>query len=173
MIDEKSLTPAMIHQIAWQVRDGEADPEDARTLLNHFYSLVEHKQQVPYELTRHIANCLRDQLVEGKSLEAAFGLVRRRGRIRKDEQINIAIAKDFLRYRLKGKSATNARMLVQKERSKGRSSIEAAWSKYKFEALVALRCERDHATYPWSDDEVHVLTKIFQRYSWFISPDKE
>ena len=33
--EDKSISRAEIHQIAWRVRDDEADPEEVRELLEH------------------------------------------------------------------------------------------------------------------------------------------
>jgi len=66
------LTPATIHQIAWEISEGKADPHDARRLLERFCD--RSKADIPLELTRHLQAAFSTYLVGNKTLESALGL---------------------------------------------------------------------------------------------------
>jgi len=99
------LTPATINQIAWEVREGNADPEDARRLLELF---CESGDRIPRELLSHFCEAFRAYLGGKKTLDSALGLARKRGRPGADEERQQMLAVEVLRHRLAGLSSEDA-----------------------------------------------------------------
>jgi hypothetical protein len=154
-----SLTRARIFQIAWDVRQGEADPDDARRLIALY---CEPNNEAPRELVDHIKSSFRAYVSgEASSLDSAFGLKRRRGRTPSNEQARINIAVAVLRQRLLGKSYEDALADTEELLKIGRTKITEAWSACKLEALVTVRLGRPNDR-PWSPVEQRRLIAIYE-----------
>ena len=170
MKEEDSISRADIHQIAWRVRDDEADPEDVRKLLEYICNLVDRKAQLPPEILRYVKDSLRAFLSDSaNSLDGAFGLKKRnRGRPKADETERRSMATEVLRSRLAGSSHRNALGVVADRFCKGESTISDAWVDWKQEAFIALRLERDPDEFPWSEEEMQRLEEIFRKEQRFL-----
>ncbi len=171
-MSDEALSPAGIHQIAWQIRDDEADPEDARKLIEQFRDMYDGSEPLPPELLRHIRDSFNDYLTGNrKSLDRAFGLKRRRGAPKVDEYVRIAMAAEVLRSRLSGATHQHALLVASRICHRSESVIGEAWTAHQQNGLVQLRLERNHDRYPWSTEEVERLTEIFGAKGWFITPE--
>jgi len=149
----ENLTPVDIFQIARNIQDGTANPEDAKCLMELFCYFVDKEvkptkglfgyrpdELMPKELFLHFRDAFK-AILEGKTPEQALGIVRRKGKpTERDTQL--AIAKEILRLRLNGKSSTNANMMVCDKFHRERSAVGAAWKKYSFAAYLELVGER-------------------------------
>lgn len=164
------LTPATINQIAFEVRDGVADPEDVRRILTYYCDRIDMGEPVPAELTTYLRDSLKRFLEEGKTVESALGLARREGRRPADAQIRRNMAAEVLRNRMTGVSHQDALDLVSAKFSRSQSIIGKAWKDHKFDAVIILRLERPSDQYPWSAEEVERLRVIFADEPWFIAP---
>jgi hypothetical protein len=102
------LTETQINLIAFAIRDGIAKPEDAKRLMAHFCELVERRQPLPPRLLEHFREAFRFYLDGTKKLESALGVVRKRGRPRRDEIKRAEMAAEVLRQRLTGKTHEQA-----------------------------------------------------------------
>ncbi|MGD8617301.1 MAG: hypothetical protein PVI91_16825 [Gammaproteobacteria bacterium] len=170
--DDNPLTRAAINQIAWEIREGDAEPEQARQLLGHFCDLVESRQLVPPELLTYMKDAMRAYLAGEKTLESALGLARKRGRPKADQQTRIQMAAEVLRCRLGGMSHQDSLSEVAKNFNKAESVIGEAWADWAQDGLFLLRIERSLDQYPWTPEEVEKLTDIFHDKSWFVAPGK-
>ena len=171
MTDE-ALSRATIHQIAWQIRDDEADPADAKKLLREVVRYLEQSDASPPELERHLRDSLARYLSgECPSLDRAFGLTRKSGRPKADEYDRIEMAAEVLRARIAGATHQDALRIAGDRCHKSESVIGEAWAAHKFNGLIMLRVERDHDRYPWSAEEVEKLTEILGKDPWFLAPE--
>ena len=138
MKEEDSISRADIHQIAWRVRDDEADPEEVQKLLEYICSLVDRKAQLPPEILRYIRDSLSAFLSgSANSLDGAFGLKKRkRGRRKADETDRRSMATEMLRLRLAGSSHRGALDEVAAQFFKEETTISDAWAAWKQDALI-------------------------------------
>lgn len=143
------FTPATINHIVCEIREGIAKPDEAKKLLKYYCYLVDNEQEIPYLLTRHFRDSFTSCLQEEKSIEAAFGLSRKNGRPKHDEEIRIKMATEVLRSRLFHKLPHQEALSVVSEKfGWGKTVIGEAWQKYKLEAFVSIRIERHVDGFP-------------------------
>jgi len=167
----KRLSPSSIYHIACDVKKGEADPEKARELLIDFCERYGTNEAIPPDLYKHIYDAFKSCLDDGKSLDAAFGLKRKKGRPAVDQHSLWELAAGVLRLRMEGLSAEDAVIEVSETRYISETQVWEAWRKNKLDALILLRLERPHDSYPWSEEEVTRLTELFSKEDWFIPPE--
>jgi hypothetical protein len=168
MADDE-LTPATIIDIAWEVHDGTANPEDARRLLAHFCDLINRGEPVPESLNRHLADAFGAYLSETRTLEAALGLARRRGRPNVDEE-RTRMAAEVIRSRLYGSSHQDALAAVGTQFHRSESIVSEAFRDHAAMGYILLRMERVLDSKPWTPDEIARLTAMFGDKDWWFSP---
>jgi len=156
------LSPAALQQTVWCIRAGAADAETARRVMQHFCELWESERPIPRALLQHLYDAFHAYLYDGKTLESALGLVRRRGRPHA-EGIRMRMATEILRLRMSGVSHQEALAQVSEQLACGISILGEAWASYKHYAVVLLRKERPLDRYPWTDQEARRLREIFDR----------
>lgn len=172
-INPEDLTQADINQIAFEIREQKAKPEDARRLLRQFCDFYDRDQTIPYVLNMHFRDSFRVYLAGKQNLESALGLKRKKARPKADPKIRTEMATEVLRLRFLEKvTHEDARERVSKKFGWVESIVSEAWKAHKQEALICLRLERVVDGKPWNSDEVKRLTKIFGKEPWFISPEK-
>ncbi len=179
MKNEDSISRSEINQIAWQVRDDEADPAEVRRLLENIRCLIDNREPLPPEVLRYVRDSLRVFLDDpAKTLDQAFGIKKGRGRPKADASIRIAMAVEVLRLRLAGSSHRDALDDVGDRFCKSESVISDAWAAHRPDALITLRLERDLEKFPWSEEEMQRLEEIFEKEQRFLkeqgylAPDK-
>jgi hypothetical protein len=155
------LTSSQINLIAFAVRDGGAEPEDARRLMQHFCELVDRGRQVPPQLLQHFRQSFSAYLDGTKKLEAALGVVRKRGRPQADENLRREIAAEILRQRLVGKSHEQALMHTATQFGWSETIISEAWKNYKFSAIDLILIERANRHPKFSVSEQKRLANIY------------
>ncbi len=171
-MSDEVLSRAGIHQIAWQVRDDEANPEDAKKLIEQFIDHFDRRDPLPPELLRYVRDSFDAYLCgDRKTLDRAFGLKRKRGRPKADEFDQIAMAAEVLRSRLSGATHQHALSVASRICHRSESVIGEAWTAHQQNGLVQLRLERNHDRYPWSTEEIERLTEIFGAKGWFLTPE--
>jgi hypothetical protein len=163
------LTPETIFQIAWEVRDGEADPDDARRLIALFCDCFDRNERPPRELMRFIRDGFRTHLDEGRTLESSLGIHRKPGKPKAAENTRQSIALEVLRLRMEGLRHQDAIEATAKRQGWGETIISKAWKDHKMTALLLLRMERPHDQYPWTPAEVGRLCEIFKKSEWFVA----
>lgn len=94
------LTPADINQIAFEIREQTADPEDARRLLSQFCDFYDQDKIIPYQLIMHFRDSFRVYLAGEQKLESSLGLKRKKARPKADPKIRTQMAIELLRLRL-------------------------------------------------------------------------
>ena len=154
------LTPATINQIIYEIRDGEADPEDAKRLLLLFCDTASRDvpNQVIEFLQRAISGFLRG---EKRTLDAAFGLARAEGRPKADEEIQTKMAASVLKLRIKGVPHQESLATVGEQYSKSQSVIREAWKAKKSMALAVVAIERSLGNLPFEGRERRQLLRIY------------
>ena len=176
--DAEELTPSAIFSIAWDIRDGNANPADARRLLEKFCNdfdkgMFRTGMNEQDYLLRHIRDSFCDYLDnEKKTIEAALGLVKKKGRPKADEQVRMKMAAEVLRYRMGGGSHQDALTEVSKTFCWGETIVGEAWAAWQFEAIIVLRCERPLDEFPWTPDEIKKMDEIFGDKPWYVMPGK-
>lgn len=163
---QTGLTPATLQRTVWHIRAGKADAADARRLMAHFCELWERQAPMPRILLQHLHDAFHAFLYSGKTLEAALGLSRKRGRPHV-ETARMQMAAEILRIRLSGTSHQEALAEVSEQFGCGLTVLGEAWATYKHYAIVLLRKERGLDRYPWSEQEVARLCEI---YDWKDEP---
>lgn len=173
------LTQADVNQIAFEIREQIADPEDARRLLQQFCDLYalwggdkfEADQARQFEiLLRHLRDSFHNYLRGNrKTLEAAFGLKRGMGRPKADRETRIMLATEVLRMRLKNQNHQDALMEVAEKFNCSESVVGEAWAEYKQEAVISLRQERPQDAYPWTSEEAEKLNEIYKKLNETIA----
>lgn len=167
----EKLSRAAIHGIAWDIREGEASPEDARRLLECFCNAVDEKEAIPPELLRHLRDAFQTFLNNGKSIEAALGIARRIGRPKADPGVREQMAREVLRLRLDGTSHQDALAAVSERFGWGETIVAEAWRDHQLSAVVLIRLERHLESHPWTPEEVTRLDEIFPNKSWHLAPE--
>lgn len=168
----EKLSRAAIHGIAWDIREGEASPEDARSLLECFCNAFDDKESIPPELLRHLRDAFSTFLKGEKSIEAALGIARKTGRPKADAEIRAQMAREILRLRLGGTSHQNALAAVSERFGWGETIVAEAWKCHQQDAIALIRMERHLESYPWTPEEVTRLDEIFADKSWYLTPEK-
>lgn len=172
MGDSSELTRAMIFQIAWEVREGKAKPDEARRLLEYFCDCYDEGKEIPEYLIRHLRDAFRAYLnTRTTTIQRALGLTRKRGRPEAGEEQRTHMAAEVLRHRLKGEAHQDALESASEVFGCGISIVGEAWAQYKQDAIAMLRLERALDSYPWTPPEVDRMCKIFQGETWFIAPE--
>jgi hypothetical protein len=164
--DEDELTPGLICQTSSDIRDGKADPEQARRLLRHFLDCTERRRPdqkvLPdplLEFFRHVfAVYLKDP--RPGNLEKLLGLTRQgRGRpINPETAENYhMIAWEVLRRHLEGKSFSNAVLDASVKFSFHERNVQDIWKDHKRVALnleaVSRALEASDKKARWTDEE--------------------
>lgn len=173
-IRANNLNSAEVNQIACEILDQTAKPEDARRLLSQFCDLYDWgiynfqgDQTRQFQLLlRYIQDSLRNYLNGNrKTLEAALGLKMKKARPNADPNRRMQMAKEVLRFRLQNQSHQDALAKVAEKFNCGETIVGVAWKKYKQDGLILLSQERKEAsdTYPWTPEEVKKLTKIYKK----------
>jgi hypothetical protein len=165
------LTLSQVNLIAFAARDGTADPEHARVLLELFCQAIERGQiaardPVAARLTEHVREAFRAHIDSNRGIEAALGLARRRGR-RKEANagMQMLMAADVLRHRLSGKPHQSALTATEKTFGWGQTVISNAWDRYPQIAVAILRGERGSVGF--TREERERLRAIFGHRPWF------
>jgi hypothetical protein len=173
LADEEVLTPGGICHIAWQIRDGNHDPMQARRLLKHFLEVTERGRPDQKVLPEPLLQFLRDAFTgylhdprKGR-LEKLLGLVAPDKRPQKKEKDHHHIAWAVLRERLNGKSLLSATMTVSKEWGISQRRTEDIWAMHKGFALdlqmVSRAMDSAEGKAGWSDKEKARLQKIYPK----------
>lgn len=110
--DEDELTPSVIFQTACDIREGKADPEQARRLLRYFIDWTEEGRPLPGPLLELFRDAFTKYLTDplpGK-LERLLGLTLGRGEPidRETARRHHVIAWEVLQRRLEGRTLSDA-----------------------------------------------------------------
>ena len=144
---EEKLSPSRINFIAYDVIDGKADPLEARLLLECFCDCYDNwydtREPIPHRLIEHLYNSFRFYLDDKKTIEAALGLVPKKGRPSPDNVRNMQMALRLLQHRFDGSSHQDALDHVSKEFGCVDSTVGEAWKKNKVYAGFEFRHQRN------------------------------
>lgn len=162
------LSPEEVQRLAMLADMGHATPDDVRRLLHHLCAKLEDGYPIHPWAARFLAKGFRGFLEGRQSLQAAFGLVRkRRGRksaveSNRDKIGNIAA--EVLEHRLNGESLEVAAVAVGQKYHLGETQVRDYWRRRKEDALLYLRHSRKDRDPPWSDNDLKRIAKIFQKH---------
>lgn len=145
-----------INQIAFEVRDGEAKPEDARLLMKAFCDSAE-QGAIPNRLITHLRDVFRRHLDTGCTIDAALGLTRKKGAPKIEEQRSIELAAAVLRARLAGESHQEALDTAAENCGSNKTAMGEAWKKNRMAAVAIVHNERPEG---FSEDEKSKLEEI-------------
>lgn len=144
----KSCGPGWINNLRCDIDENTAQPEDVQLFMEYYCHLYQSSEGIPaktlheiLELINQSFNKYIDRKQFNASLDAAFGLTRKQ-EDRKLGRRHEDIATDVAKYRLQGKSVTDAVAEVSGERDNlSRSIINKAWKKYKETAYIRTQIE--------------------------------
>lgn len=170
------LNSIEVNQIACEILDQTAKPEDARRLLSQFCNLYDLWGGGKFEkedrarqfelLLRYIRDSLRNYLNGNrKTLEAALGLKKKKARPNADPNRQMQMAKEVLKRRLKNLSHQEALEEVANKFKCGETIVGTAWKECKQDGMILLNQERKKKSnaYPWTPEEAKKLTKIYKK----------
>ena len=144
----EDLGPAWIKNLRHDIDKNTAKPEHVQLFMEYYCYLYQSSEGIPLNTLREtlklISQSFNNYLDRKKfdgALEAAFGLTRKQ-RDRKLGRRNEDIATDVAKYRLQGKSLTEAIAKVSDRRDNlSHSTIEEAWRKFKETAYIRAQIE--------------------------------
>ena len=139
----ENLNPAWISNLRRDIDEEKAHPEDVQLFMDYYCHLYKSDEGIPLKTLREILKLIDQSFNKylkrkqfSGALEAAFGFTGTQGDRklgRRDEDI----ATDVAKYRLQGKSVTDAVTEVSDERGDlSHEIINKAWSKYKETAYI-------------------------------------
>ena len=166
-MEMEKLSPREIFNIAYDVIDGTAEKADAEALLALFCDCVDNRQPVPRDLAVHLRDSFRRYLAGEKTIDAALGLVKKKGRPTSDQELPIKMAREVLRLRMKEISHIVALDLVAGQFDCGVTAVSDAWRKHQQDAIISIRLERHLDKFPWTSREMDMLDSIFAGKSWY------
>jgi len=176
------LSPNEILEIASEIREQTAKPDDARQILEHFCDLhdlwltnrLNDDQSSQFKiLLQHLRDSLHNYLSGNrKTLESALGLKRKKARPKADPEIRIDMAYEVLILRLTKMSHQDALREVSEKFGWGITVISEAWATHKFDVLAKMRFERSANSRPWKPDEFKRLKEIFCKKPRVITSEK-
>jgi hypothetical protein len=175
--DEDELTLGLICQIASNIRDGKADPEQARRLLRHFLDCTERarpdQKVLPDPLLEFFRHAFAVYLKDPRpgKLEKLLGLTRqKRGKPINPEtpERHHMIALEVLRRRLEGKLFSDAVLDASEKFGIHERNVQDIWSDHKHVALdleaVYRGLEAPDQKAWWTDEEKIRLRKMYPRH---------
>ena len=160
-------TPLELISLAADVREGRADPDEVRDLLAYFCVTVNRREKVPSELLEYLAEAFQRFINGDRTLNAALGLTGKLGRVARNAPKDIDTAFAVLMRRMAGETTENATSHVAAELHRGATQVRGAWAKYKSSAFIRLRLERVGTPYPWTQNEVETLDRIYRKEWWW------
>jgi hypothetical protein len=154
------LTRSQRGRIPFDVRDGIANPDDARALLAWFCHCAEYNLPIPPTLTEHLRVGFGSYLDGSKTLDAALGLKRKvGGRRTADPTMRLDMAADVLRRRLTGTPHQRALNEVSDKFGWAESIVGEAWRDHRLSAVALVNNER---AAQWTGVEKRVLQDILK-----------
>ncbi len=186
--EEKEKERILIHQIACNIRDGTADPKDAKHLMELFCDYADKEvqgrkqdlgcppdKQIPKELLWHFRDAFK-AILKGETLESALGIVGRRGRATK-HKYHVDVATEYLKLVIKGMRAVDIETKLKWKLNLEKSAIQGIFKKYKAQALMQLRIEREE-TNPMrlSSPDIHFKReeekRFYKLFPWKAKDEK-
>jgi hypothetical protein len=166
MISNNDVTPETVNAIAWDVRDGKADPDDVRRVLEYLCNQIEEQKPLSIELREYLKDSIRLFLNgSATSVDQGLGLIRpRKGRTKADKHERRILAAGVLEARIAGKNHQEALDVTAENNQCGKTKVGEAWREFKGEAvptLLSLRMANDAG--PITEPESIAILKIFQK----------
>jgi len=176
--EPETLTLSQVNVMSLAARDGRAHDQNVRKLLTLFCQCVEHGlisargNQAADCLLEYVREALRAFLngsrpgdrgkrglatIQVRSIEAAFGLVHRRGHPEADEDRQIQMAASVWRHRFAGETYEKAVLKAADEFNREESATRRAWRTHRTLGLARIQQDRDWA--PWTDAERDCIRK--------------
>jgi len=139
----ENLGPDWINNLRCEIDENTAQREDVKLFMEYYCHMYQSSEGIPLKTLREILKLINqcfskylDRKQFDGALEAAFGLTRKQGD-RKLGRRNEDIATDVAKYRLQGKSLTEAVAEVSDQRDDlNHSTINEAWRKFKETAYI-------------------------------------
>lgn len=155
------LSESEIFHLSLAIRDGGAEPDDAKKLLE-LYAKSPPLNGASKQLHDHFCRAFGAFLKGEKTIEVALGLKKSKGRPKANQEDRMEMAKELMRLRVvNGSSHQEALAEVSARFGWGETIISEAWLQHRFDGMALLRNERPPDVYPWSEKEKERLAKIF------------
>jgi len=179
-----NVDPAWINNLRCDIDENIAQPEDVQLFMEYYCHLYQSSEGIPIEILREILklidqafNKYLDRKQFNGALEAAFGLTGKQGD-RKLGRRNEDMATDVAKFRLQGKSVTEAVEEVSGQRDNlSHSIINKAWRKHKETAYIRAQIEYGARGKSLSAKQYKIvrkdLKKIKQRSEELFSSSKK
>lgn len=173
MGDDRLSEPEIWH-LRFDVRDGVADPAEVKRLLRQFCGRVKNGEAIGYETLQFLAEAFQAYLDSTKKLDAALGLVRKRGAPPAEEwrrNRNAKIAYEMLRLRFEeSKSYEEARAIVSDRFHVSAETARDAWTNCSVVAFTMLRLAWIEDGREMTKDDLARFAEIFENMAWFLPP---
>ena len=166
----ENLSPAWINNLRCDIDENTAQPEDIQLFMEYYCHLYQSSEGIPIKTLHEILKLINqsfnkylDRKQFDGALEAAFGFTRKQGD-RKSGRRNEDIATDVAKYRLRGKSLSEAVAEVSEQRGNlSHSTINKAWKKFKETAYIRAQIEYGLKGKSLSTKQHKVMQKDFKK----------
>ena len=165
MNPEDEVSPATINNLACDIPENKADPEDVRRVLNYFCLLVGEGKELPVELRKFLKDGFQAYLDgNASSVDQAIGLIRMKvGSPPKDELDQCILAARLLEARMANSNHQDALESVAKDNECGITKVGDAWKTFKGQAVPMLLYLRKGGDGNFSEAEWQKVRKIFKK----------
>ena len=166
MNPEDEVSPATINNLAYDIPENKADPEDVRRVLNYFCLLVGEGKELPVGLREFLKDGFRAYLDgNASSVDQAIGLIRMKvGRPPEDEVDQSKLAARVLEVRMAGTNHQKALEDVAERHGCKKTKVGDAWGKFKGQAVpMLLFLHSVEGDGDFTDAEWKEIHKIFKK----------
>ena len=175
----ENLGPAWISNLRCDIDKNTAQPKDVQLFMEYYCHMYQSSEGIPLKTLREILKLISqsfnkylDRKQFDGALEAAFGFTRKQGD-RKLGRRNEDIATDVAKYRLQGKSLTEAVAEASDQRDNlSHTTINEAWRKFKETAYIRAQIEYGAKGKSLSTKQYKMMQKDLKNKATFRSSVK-
>ena len=135
------MNTAEIKDLIDSIYHGNANPNDAKELLQLFCDCIDKSKPIPIDILIFLKHAFTSVLTEEKTLDKALGLKRRRGTPKRDEEKDALVALQFLKLLNSGEPHVSARLILAEKLFISEGQIKKCWANYEEEARYLLRMD--------------------------------
>ena len=136
------MTPGEIKDLIDAIYHGTADPDDAKKLLKLFCDCIDKSEPVPDDILFFLKHAFTSIIKEEKTANRALGLKRKRGTPKRDEEKDILVALQFLKFKNAGETYLSTTISLAEKLHISQSHVKKCWKRYKDDAKHRLRLEQ-------------------------------
>ena len=136
------MTPGEIKDLIDSIYHGNANPNDAKELLQIFCDCLDKSEPVPNDILIFLKHAFTAVLTEEKTLDKALGLKRKRGTPKRDEEKDTLVALQFLKLKNAGETYLSSTISLAEKLNISEGHVKKCWNRYRDDAMLLLRIEQ-------------------------------